>query len=670
MLDYQPLIVAPNLLAAIAVVVIGWLAFWAKPTRGINRVFFSVSVHVALWLLCLHLAQVAEDGLIWVRHACAVGAFFLIHLWLLKETIVGSNERWTVRLRRGILWVALPVPIAILPYTGWFIPPHSSDTHRIYGIGYYGYVIGAGAFYAALFQNTLVHMRRATGVTRIELQIVLLGGTTACAIVLLLMAARGYLGKSFPIPPQPIVVLIVYAGMVLAITTHRIFDARYLILLVAQRLSLVTLVSVFAICSFIVLKFLVSPMIAIVATVAASLWLASRVNSRLDEALGRYPQENRARSAVLLATRRLRDFDTLSAEFCTILMRWGSTERALLLTSTGKGFSGNQVSIDEDSPALKVLEKLRWATPERLNREKGTRLREELQQLLESYELGAMVFVRGPSLAVVAGVGRRPSRKPFTYPDIVQLQHLASNMESSLAQTHLMAKAQRAEQLATVGLLGASVAHEIRNPLVTIKSFVHLLPQHYDDRVFRERFFRLISEEVGRIDRLTEQLLDLASPRHYNPVPTSLHQVISSSLDLVATKAEERRTVLHRDLQASPDVIFTDENAARQVLLNLCFNGIQAQEQQSGERWLRLTTRNVNRGVELCVADNGPGIAPEARVHLFQAFHSTKSSGFGLGLAICNEILTSLDATIDVDPYVEGQGAVFRIVFPCPQPTS
>jgi signal transduction histidine kinase len=199
---------------------------------------------------------------------------------------------------------------------------------------------------------------------------------------------------------------------------------------------------------------------------------------------------------------------------------------------------------------------------------------------------------------------------------------------------------------------------------------VHLLPHHYDDKNFRERFFRLIGEEVGRIDRLTEQLLDLAAPRHYNPVSTSLHQIISTSLELVATKADERHVTLHRELQAEPDIVFTDPNAARQVLLNLCFNGIQAQEQSSEGRWLKLTTRNVSRGVELSVSDHGPGIPAEARGQLFQAFHSTKSSGFGLGLAICSEILASLNTTIAVDPFVPGEGAIFRIVFPCPPPTS
>jgi signal transduction histidine kinase len=88
-------------------------------------------------------------------------------------------------------------------------------------------------------------------------------------------------------------------------------------------------------------------------------------------------------------------------------------------------------------------------------------------------------------------------------------------MESALERAHFSAKVQHAEQLATVGLLGASLAHEIRNPLVSIKTFVQLLPTHYQDARFREKFFHLIGSEVTRIDQLTEQLLDLASPRTY-----------------------------------------------------------------------------------------------------------------------------------------------------------
>jgi signal transduction histidine kinase len=246
---------------------------------------------------------------------------------------------------------------------------------------------------------------------------------------------------------------------------------------------------------------------------------------------------------------------------------------------------------------------------------------------------------------------------------------LASIMESALERAHFSVKAQHAEQLATVGLLGAGLAHEIRNPLVTIKTFVQLLPEHHQDAVFREKFFRLIGDEVNRIDRLTEQLLDLASPRVYSAKMIELHPVLRTSLDLVAAKATDKEIQFLTDFQAAPDLAFTDPSAAKQVMLNLCFNAIQAIEACEGERWVKISTRNTAAGLQMAVADSGPGIAAEISARLFQPFQTTKSSGFGLGLAICSDILANLSATISVDPPTAGHGATFRVTFPC-QPLS
>ncbi len=244
---------------------------------------------------------------------------------------------------------------------------------------------------------------------------------------------------------------------------------------------------------------------------------------------------------------------------------------------------------------------------------------------------------------------------------------LASIMESALERAHFSAKVQHTEQLATVGLLGAQLAHEIRNPLVSIKTFVQLLPTHYQDPRFREKFFHLIGSEVTRIDQLTEQLLDLASPRTYSAAMHELHAVLQAGLDLVAAKAADKNVQFVTDFRAAPDLVCTDPSAARQVLLNLCFNAIQAVDGhgREGERWVRLATRNVSAGVEMSVSDNGPGIAQEIQQRLFQPFQTTKSTGFGLGLAICRDILANLGASISVDPPVCGQGATFRVVYPC-----
>jgi signal transduction histidine kinase len=328
------------------------------------------------------------------------------------------------------------------------------------------------------------------------------------------------------------------------------------------------------------------------------------------------------------------------------------------------------VELDFNGPVVNAMKNLRWVTPERLTRERFTAERHSIAGLLEEHQLGVFVVGVGAALTVLVGVGVSASRRPYTYPQVTELMELASIIHGSLERAHYSAKAQRAEQLATVGVLGASVAHEIRNPLVSIKTFVQLLPMHYHEQNFRDKFFKLIGDEVERIDQLTQQLLDLSAPRTYSSQLVGLHPLLEAALDLVEAKASHRHVSLIRDFKADPDIAFTDSAAAKQVMLNLCFNAIQAVEtHRTEDRWIKIATRNIECGIEMLVADSGPGISPEMRPRLFQPFQTTKSSGFGLGLAICSDILSNVHANIAVDPPQSGQGATFRVTFPC-QPLS
>jgi len=349
-----------------------------------------------------------------------------------------------------------------------------------------------------------------------------------------------------------------------------------------------------------------------------------------------------------------------------LLKGWSKSETAHVLSPHNGQLRSKKITLPADSSLLVTLGELRWATPERLMRERSGRAEQELQKFMTEHKLGVLVATGGRTLNLVLAVGVPVSRRPFTYPQVAQLFELASIIESAMERAHFSVKAQHAEQLATVGLLGASLAHEIRNPLVTIKTFVQLLPEHYGDPVFRDKFFRLIGEEVSRIDGLAEQLLDLATPRSYDAKPMSLHELMQTSLELVAAKAKDREVKIVKDFQARPDIVSTDATAVKQVLLNLSFNAIQAIDSHGGERWIKVATHNQgSEFIELTLEDSGPGIEAEMLPRLFKPFQSTKSSGFGLGLAICSDILTGLNASIAVDPPIPGRGATFRIKFPC-----
>jgi signal transduction histidine kinase len=654
-----------NLFAAVAALAVGFVALWSNPKRAISRSFATLSLHAAIWLLLRRGAFSSSDSLYWLRIATAIGALFPVHLWLVKEAIVLRNGGFFNVLKKSVLHFFFGLGLGAISFTEWFIPANSTSENPLFGTGYYIYIAGLFLAYLSLSRETVLQIRTQTGLRRLELQIFLLGGCIAAGSIILMMAFRAVLGVQVQVQFQPLVVLVFYGLTVVGITTHRIFDARQILIVLCEKF-LLTLAT--ATCGYVIFwtaESLVLRPLSYFISVATTLWIASFLNNSLDRLFQLYPESGRARQAAFAAAAKEIQIDRLELAFLPILNGWGQSERALILSGDQNSMNGAGIQLDDESQIMQAIQGIRWVTPERLARERTTPERASLEQFLSNHGLGVLVFSEGPALKVVVGVGVPASRRPFTYPQVTQLMELSAIIENAYERAHLSAKAQHAEQLATVGLLGASLAHEIRNPLVSIKTFVQLLPDHYQDQVFRDKFFRLIGDEVTRIDRLTEQLLDLASPRVYTAKQLALHPVIQSGLELVLARAAGKNIELRQELKAATDLAYADPAAVKQVLLNLCFNAIQAVETQFGERWLLVATRQTHDGLEMAVSDSGPGIATAIMPRLFQPFQSTKSSGFGLGLAICRDILGNLNSVITVDQPVSGSGATFRVVFPC-----
>ena len=657
-------------LGAIIVGVIGWLLLWANPRRSVNRAIFACSATVAAWLVCKHfLITQPSNALTWLRWSHAAGGLAPISLWAVREGILGTlrvrSGEW---IRRNVGWMLSAIVLFLIPFSEVFIPSHSTEVERLRGWGYWVYYVSIIFLYGLLFRGTLLSLRSLTGARKLELQVWLGGGCAVATMVYALSALASLTGSGVFRALQPLAILIFYAGTAYAITSHRIFDARQIVLVGLERAILLLICGGGAYLAYLLVGGEMGGYIMFVMTAAVVLTCYSVVHGWIDEKLQLLPRGDGARKAAFALAQKETRPERLKEEFKSLLRSWSHSERSLLLSGTNEHleFEGSGGPL---SPSIiRILKVLRWATPERLSRERQTPQRIEVLKFLEESELGIVVVEQGASTTVVLGCALRAARRPYTYPEVIQLLELAAIIQAALERAHFSEKAQRAEQLATVGLLGASLAHEIRNPLVTIKTFVQLLPQHYGDVAFRQKFFKLMSDEVSRIDLLTEQLLDLASPRAYLIQKVSLNSLLSTALDLVTAKAAHKGINLHAQLKADPDEVFTDASAAKQVILNLVFNAIQAAElSESGHRWIRLETCNSADVVELAVSDSGSGISPEIRPKLFQPFQTTKSTGFGLGLAICSDILSNISSSISVDAYEPGVGAVFRVRFPCHQ---
>ena len=218
----------------------------------------------------------------------------------------------------------------------------------------------------------------------------------------------------------------------------------------------------------------------------------------------------------------------------------------------------------------------------------------------------------------------------------------------------------RADRLSSIGTLSAGMAHEIKNPLVTIKTFTQLLPHQYDNEDFQKTFFELVGQEVRRIDTIVNRLLNFARPAKAALKPVSLHEVVENSLRLIGQQLTQEGISLEADMSARQHVIHADAEQLNQTFINFFLNAIHAMEPGGT---LSVQTSLVKSSVQLDIRDTGSGIPADKIDHIFDPFFTTKEEGVGLGLSVSHGIIQEHGGTIDVESG-EGTGTVFRLLFP------
>lgn len=668
------------LLTALFSVAVGLVVLLSNPNRFLNRVFVLSSSLVALWLWFVFKASGAgqtaanADPVPWIKANHALAALFPWIIWLLKQSVLTSESETGRTMRISLAWLGLGLALGSLSYLDSFIlsEPLPSGARR--GTAYNLYIFCSVLLYLALLIQTSQQLRQQTGIRRIEMQFLTFNAGIACLFTIIINSAGYYLEFRALSRLSPLIILGFYVLTAWAVTVHRIFDARQVFLSLIQRVLLIAALcgSVFG--GWWLFGFILLPPMDLLASIAVCSSLAFLLERKTREWFRLNPEQNIAalRRTMSDAARSEANPDKLVASFETLLRTWGQANYARLLFDSGEVYAAGDLEFTKDRPAHAALCRTGWTTPESLQRQRAEPGLVDLRQFLTEFDLGLVVTApRGSTTpSLLLALGTKINHRPFTYPEVQQVQEIAEFMDNILARSRLTMQARQSEQLATIGLLGASLAHEIRNPLVSIKTFAHLLPSRFDDPEFRRRFNILIPAEVDRIDSLTQQLLDLSNPRRHQMERISLHAVARETVDLMLTRAAEGRISLTSTYAAVNDTIWADASAIRQVLINLLINAFQALEHQEPDRRVDLRSRNSPNGsVIFEVSDNGPGIPPDQRARLFHPFASTKTKGMGLGLAVCADILHEHKATIIV-PDTERSGATFRITFPCPPPSS
>jgi signal transduction histidine kinase len=220
---------------------------------------------------------------------------------------------------------------------------------------------------------------------------------------------------------------------------------------------------------------------------------------------------------------------------------------------------------------------------------------------------------------------------------------------------------QRSERLAALGQLTAGLAHELRNPLGTIKNSAEMLAKRVpaEDAIAKE-LSGYISTEVDRTNELVKRFLDFAKPFRLRVESAELSEIIDRAILQVESRAAQKQVTLIRN--ESPDVepMPLDAQWIEQLMANLLGNAIDASPQGGA---VTLLTRRVDGGVEISVVDRGVGIAPENQASIFNPFFTTKADGTGLGLAIVSKIVDEHRGRIFVESAPQ-QGSTFRVWLP------
>jgi signal transduction histidine kinase len=251
----------------------------------------------------------------------------------------------------------------------------------------------------------------------------------------------------------------------------------------------------------------------------------------------------------------------------------------------------------------------------------------------------------------------------------------AENARLREALARSVAVVQRANGLASLGLLTAGLAHEIRSPLVALRVFAQLLPERWEDTEFRGEFSSVAVAEVDRVDALVRELLRLAhdappldgssggaasdaAPRQ------AFAEAIAGLIPLLRVQARRKDIELAFERDEADVYVAADPMQVRQVLMNLVLNAIEATP--SGGRIAVACSRRSSGAsayAVLSVRDSGHGIDPADLPRVFEPFFTTRGDGTGLGLAITRDIVTGCGGSI-VAENARGTGAVFTVELP------
>jgi len=671
--------------------------------RVVNQVFAFLGVTVGFWTLSIALAHNPSTSSVHsVRSTFAAASLMVLALLTLLYVFPSGSFP---KSRVYFLLAAAGLSFFVLSYTSMLVRDRleaSAGLAVAYGPMYpvFGlYAVSCLVLGAALVRQ---NVKEARGRARVQLWYLIAGllipgigiGITNLLIPLLFGASRyGQYG--------PIFTLIFLAVTAHALIRHRLMNVRLIISRsVSHLVAFLISGSLFVIAVSLAARPVIArfglPTPADVALLFMLALLCQPVTRRLQRALDRYlyrvPYDYQGTiqdaSRIMVSTL---DLPSLLDHVCNVIGRALHPETVTVyLRYTGaEGYSraaryqvgeddGSQVPhmLPRESPLVAVFARHRGPLlrdDHRTDRDEEVRAAVEMASRLGGECVHPLFDER--QLEGFFIVGPKLSGDPYFVEDLRLLTTVISQAAVAIKNAQLYrqvslmeSEKRRIERLAATTALAAGIAHEIKNPLVAIKTFAELLPERVSDPEFREDFARVMIREIERIDELIGRLGNLGTGPGHGLVPVDLREPVEEMLTLLSSRLEQTRVTAERSYEAEQPWISGDVAQLKQLFLNVFMNALESMP-DGGRLTVRLA-RRWSSGRPMLFAeirDTGSGITAELLDHVFDPFVTTEPRGSGLGLSICRGICDAHRAAIWAQNNPHGPGATIVMEFPAAQ---
>jgi signal transduction histidine kinase len=682
---------------------LGLLVYLNKsPHRRVNISFSILSWTLAGWILSTLMIYLFRDPwwrLFWVRMVFVISS--AIPSAFLYFALIFPNERRVLPSFKIALIFFPSLILSFVSLTKFIVISVNWETLvSKYGIAHTFFVMYMIILVSISVFLLVKSYRNSIGVERLQIKYCFLGMFISSITSILFNLVIPKLGTSRLSHLGPVSTIIMVSFISYAIVRHRLMDIN---IVLKKGTTYVFLLALLFVPSFLFIllgqkvffnkiSYLFSAIIVGLLFLITTLFY--RIKSQTEKAVerilfkGRYDyRETLGKFSKAMVS--ILDLQSLSKKIIeTITQTMGVEKASLFLVNEEKGgyslfesknikMTASTFQLPKDDPLSHYLQKI----GEIIIREelaKGANIPElneviKKMSLLEA-EVSIPLIWKGQLIGMV-NLSHKLNKDIYSHEDIELLSTLANQTAIAIENARLYedlkrskSYIRRADRLASLGTLTAGLAHEIRNPLVAIKTFTQLLPDRLDDEEFREEFLKIASGEVDRISLLVNELLDFARPSDPKLELENINTLLDGMILLVSTETKKKQINVIKNFASDLPTVQIDREQIKQVFLNILLNAIGATSEH-GQIMVK-TQSFVKPGgepyIQIEFADTGCGIPEEHLEEIFNPFFTTKSTGSGLGLSISNQIVQDHRGYIDVESQLD-KGSSFFINLPVNQ---